>query len=124
VKADKNSLICLSSIRILSSPSWPRSWVFWFDACVDAFCHLGLERISGGIEGPDIYGCTLAAGLTTMVILQAALNIAVVSALLPTTGITLPLISSGGSSLVATLAGIGVVLNVSAAGEKTAISRA
>jgi cell division protein FtsW len=88
------------------------------------FVTLAWRGYRAALKAPDIYGCTLAAGLTTMVILQAALNIAVVSALLPTTGITLPLISSGGSSLVATLAGIGVVLNVSAAGEKTAISRA
>ena len=85
------------------------------------FVTLAWRGYRAALKAPDVYGCTLAAGLTTMIILQAALNIAVVTALLPTTGITLPLISSGGSSLVATLAGIGVVLNVSAAGQKPAV---
>ena len=48
-----------------------------------------------------------------MIILQAILNIGVVTGILPVTGITLPLISAGGSSLVITLAGVGVLLNIS-----------
>lgn len=76
------------------------------------------------LKAPDLYGCMLAAGLTTMVTLQVVLNVAVVSALLPATGITLPLISSGGSSLLATLTGIGVLLNISAAGQGSVSDRA
>lgn len=83
------------------------------------FLAIAWRGYRAALKAPDMYGCALATGLTTMITLQAALNIAVVSALLPTTGITLPLISAGGSSLVATLAGIGVLLNISAAGHRT-----
>ena len=55
----------------------------------------------------------MAAGITCMITLQAAMNIAVVTGSMPITGITLPLISSGGSSLVPMLAGIGILLNIS-----------
>lgn len=66
-----------------------------------------------GINAPDQYGCCLATGITGMIILQAILNIGVVTGILPVTGITLPLISAGGSSLVITLAGVGVLLSIS-----------
>ncbi|MDD4337863.1 MAG: FtsW/RodA/SpoVE family cell cycle protein, partial [Firmicutes bacterium] len=65
------------------------------------------------LNAPDSFGSLLAAGITIMVALQAIMNIAVVSGIMPITGITLPLISSGGSSLVPMLAGIGILLNVS-----------
>jgi cell division protein FtsW len=88
------------------------------------FLALAWRGYRAALKAPDVYGCALATGLTTLITFQAVLNIAVVSALLPTTGITLPLISSGGSSLVATLVGIGILLNISAAGEKTVSGRA
>ena len=61
----------------------------------------------------DPFGSLLAIGITCMIVVQALLNIGVVTSSLPVTGITLPLISSGGSSLVITLASIGVLLNIS-----------
>ena len=51
-------------------------------------------------------------GITSMVVLQALMNISVVLGMMPTKGIPLPLISSGGSSLLVTLASIGVLLNI------------
>jgi cell division protein FtsW len=64
-------------------------------------------------HAPDRYGRLVAAGMTIYIVFQAFLNIAVVSNLVPFTGIPLPFISYGGSSLVITLAGIGVLLNIS-----------
>ena len=65
------------------------------------------------ISAPDIYGSLLAAGLTTMIMIQALMNIAVVTASMPVTGIPLPFISFGGSALIFMLAGVGILLNIS-----------
>jgi len=62
---------------------------------------------------PDRFGALLAVGLTTMVSLQALMNVAVVTASMPITGIPLPFISYGGSSLVFALGGMGILLNIS-----------
>ena len=61
----------------------------------------------------DIYGSILATGITTMILLQALMNIAVVTASMPVTGIPLPFLSFGGSALIFTLAGVGILLNIS-----------
>jgi cell division protein FtsW len=60
----------------------------------------------------DIFGRYLAVGITSMVVLQAFINISVVLGIMPTKGIPLPLVSYGGSSLFVTLACIGVLLNI------------
>lgn len=65
------------------------------------------------INAPDNFGSILASGITVMVILQASINIGVVSGMLPVTGITLPFISYGGSSLLFTMTGVGLLLNIS-----------
>ena len=57
-------------------------------------------------------GRYLAVGTTTMVVLQAFINISVVLGMMPTKGIPLPLVSYGGSSLFVTLACVGVLLNI------------
>jgi cell division protein FtsW len=61
----------------------------------------------------DSFGQVLAAGMTFWLIFQAFVNIAVVTATIPFTGVPLPFISFGGSSLVAALAAVGVLLNIS-----------
>ncbi len=65
------------------------------------------------LYAPDRFGAFLALGLTTMVALQAFVNMSVVLSLLPTKGITLPFVSAGGSSLLISLLGMGVLLNIS-----------
>ncbi|MDD4600773.1 putative peptidoglycan glycosyltransferase FtsW [bioreactor metagenome] len=65
------------------------------------------------ISAPDIFGSLMAAGLTTMIIMQALMNIAVVTASMPVTGIPLPFLSFGGSALIFTLSGVGILLNIS-----------
>ena len=63
-------------------------------------------------RAPDLFGCLLAAGITSMLAVQAVVNIGVVTALLPITGIPLPMVSFGGSSLVFTMIGLGMLTNV------------
>jgi len=65
------------------------------------------------VRMPDDFGRYLALGITTMLVVQAFMNISVVLGMMPTKGIPLPLISSGGSSLVSTLASLGILMNVS-----------
>ena len=62
---------------------------------------------------PDRFGAILAVGLTTLLILQAFLNISVVLSLVPTKGTPLPFVSHGGSSMLASLLAMGVLLNIS-----------
>ena len=69
--------------------------------------------IRTALHTEDMFGRFLAVGITSMVVVQAFINISVVLGLMPTKGIPLPLISYGGSSLFITLACVGVLLNVS-----------
>ena len=61
----------------------------------------------------DIYGALLATGITTWLVLQAMINVGATTASIPYTGVPLPFISYGGSSLVISLAAVGVLLNIS-----------
>jgi cell division protein FtsW len=65
------------------------------------------------MDAPDRFGAFLAIGLTTMIAVQAFFNMSVVLGLVPTKGIPLPFVSSGGSSLLISLLGMGILLNVS-----------
>lgn len=65
------------------------------------------------LGAPDLYGSFLAVGIIAMVAIQVMINIGVVIGLMPVTGITLPFLSYGGSSLTLMLMAIGVLLNIS-----------
>jgi cell division protein FtsW len=67
-------------------------------------------RIAGSTTG---FSRLLAVGITALIIVQALINMAVVTGLMPTKGIALPLVSYGGSALVVTMAAAGVLLNIS-----------
>lgn len=61
----------------------------------------------------DRFGCFLATGITALIAIQSLIHIAVVTSSIPTTGITLPFVSYGGTSLVMNMASIGILLNIS-----------
>ncbi len=65
------------------------------------------------LNAPDAFSCYLAAGITTSIALQTFINIGVVTGSLPITGITLPFISYGGTSLWATMLAMGILLSIS-----------
>ncbi|HAM82158.1 stage V sporulation protein E [Ornithinibacillus bavariensis] len=65
------------------------------------------------IEAPDSFGRFLALGIVSMLTVQVMINISVVIGLIPVTGITLPFLSYGGSSLTLTLCSVGILLNIS-----------
>jgi len=77
------------------------------------FAVLAWRGLRIALRAPDNFGMLLATGITTMLILQALLNMAVIVAAAPPTGVTLPFISYGGSSLLASLFGIGILLSIS-----------
>ena len=61
----------------------------------------------------DLFGCYLATGIVALITIQSLINIAVVTSSMPTTGITLPFISYGGTSLLFYMASMGILLNIS-----------
>ncbi len=77
------------------------------------FCVLGYRGLRTAFLSTDPFARLTAFGITTAIVLQAFFNISVVLSLLPTKGIPLPFISSGGTSLFFTLASIGILLNIS-----------
>jgi cell division protein FtsW len=79
-------------------------------ACFSLIAWRGL-RIA--LRAPDSFGSLVALGLTSMIVVQAFVNMSVVLGLMPTKGIPLPLVSAGGSSLLISLLGMGVLLNIS-----------
>ncbi|OGD63283.1 cell division protein FtsW [Candidatus Beckwithbacteria bacterium RBG_13_42_9] len=82
-------------------------------ALIGAFAILIQRGLTIAQQAKDRFGRLLAAGITSWLAIQVLVNLAAMVALLPLTGIPLPLISYGGSSLVVTLASIGILLNIS-----------
>ncbi len=82
-------------------------------AMLGLFAVVVWRGVRAGLNAPDDFGRYLAWGITGVIGVQAFIHASVAAALMPTTGIPLPLISYGGSSMVITLAGLGVLINVS-----------
>ena len=80
---------------------------------VIAFILLAWRGMRISLAAPDTFGALLAAGITAYLCVQAFVNIGVVVTLLPVTGITLPFVSAGGSSLIVSLAAVGILLSIS-----------
>ncbi len=87
----------------------------WVGCCVLLGVYLAIiwRGIRIAMQCPDRFGSLLAAGATAMLAFQVVLNVAVVTGSVPTTGMPLPFISAGGSSLLAFLACMGLLLSVS-----------
>jgi cell division protein FtsW len=78
-----------------------------------AFLVVFWRGMRAATRAPDRFGFYLALGMTSLIVFQALINMGVCVGLLPTKGLPLPFISYGGSSLLASMAAIGLVLNVS-----------
>jgi cell division protein FtsW len=72
----------------------------------------GFRGLRVAFRSQDPFARLVAFGITMTLVLQAFFNVSVVLAMLPTKGIPLPLISSGGTSVFVTLASIGILLNI------------
>ena len=79
---------------------------------IGAFAAFGYAGFRIALRCRDPFGKLLAAGLTALVCGQAAINLAAVLGIAPLTGIPLPFVSYGGSSLIVLLAGVGILLNI------------
>ena len=77
------------------------------------FAVLAYRGLRIALNAPDNFGMLLATGITSLLTLQAVLNASVVLAVAPPTGVTLPFISYGGSSLVMAMGSVGILLNIS-----------
>jgi cell division protein FtsW len=91
-------------------------------AVIAAYATFAYAGFSIAMRCKDPFGKRLAAGLTVLVAGQAAINIAAVMGVAPLTGIPLPFLSYGGSSLVVMLAGVGILLNIAHRGNRAAVA--
>jgi cell division protein FtsW len=87
-------------------------------AVVGAFLFLAWRGVRASLRAPDRFGALLAGGITAWICIEAFINVSAVTGVIPTTGIPLPFISYGGTSLATSLVGMGILLNISAQGRK------
>ncbi len=87
-------------------------------AVIGAFSFLALAGFKIALNAPSVMGRCLAAGLATMLTAQATFNVGAVMGALPITGITLPFVSYGGSSVLICFAAVGILYRISEDGER------
>jgi cell division protein FtsW len=80
---------------------------------IGLFAFIAYRGFRISLTAPDAFGTLLAAGITCSLIFQAIINIGVITATLPFTGLTLPFISFGGSSMITSMASVGLLLSIS-----------
>ena len=92
-----------------------------FIGCVAVIVLFGIFIWRGiliAMKAPDMFGSLLATGITSLIGIQAIINIAVVTSSIPVTGMALPFFSYGGTSLIILLCAVGVLLNISRQSQK------
>lgn len=77
------------------------------------FCALAIRGYRVARRAPDAFGALIAVGITTWLIFQALFNIGGIVSAMPLTGIPMPFISAGGSSLIVSMTAVGILLNIS-----------
>ena len=85
---------------------------------IAAFCFIALAGVKIALEAPSVMARCVAAGLTTMLILQAVFNMGAAMVVLPLAGMTLPFVSYGGSSLLVCFAAVGILYRISEDSER------
>ncbi|MDQ6927619.1 MAG: putative lipid II flippase FtsW [Actinomycetota bacterium] len=85
---------------------------------VALFVVFAFAGVRAALRAPDRFGMLVASGVTAWVVVQALINIGAVSAIMPVTGVPLPFVSFGGSSLVITMGAVGLLVNVARAGSR------
>jgi cell division protein FtsW len=88
-----------------------------------AFLFLAWRGIRASLRAPDSFGALLAGGITAWICTEAFINVGAVTGIIPTTGIPLPFISYGGTSLATSLVGMGILCNISAQGRRQGTAR-
>lgn len=92
-----------------------------FVGCTIILVLFGIFAVRGilvAIRATDMFGSLIAMGITSLISVQAILNIAVVTNSIPNTGISLPFLSYGGTSLIILLSSVGIILNISRSAKK------
>ena len=83
-------------------------------------CALAVLGFQAALRAPDLFGTVVAGGITTWFVVQAFINIGGVVGLMPITGVTLPFVSFGGSSLLVSMVAAGILLNIARQGRPLA----
>ena len=82
-------------------------------ALIILFVVFAMRGLKIAKNAPDVFGKLIAIGITSWIVFQALINISAITGLIPLTGITLPFISYGGTSIVFSMIGVGILLNIS-----------